>query len=296
MVNLVILLLSMSCSTSRELSRSAAATAISTQAEFSHEETEIRLRDQAREEIKKRGGPHNPTWSGFIMSIDGNSAKLAKPTHRTILQVTGISDVPFGEGFKTAEFEWEYDGVPDNLKRLLATKGTGEANFKRYDDGWRVEHLSFNQDTQHLPVNTAESALIATDIERATAEHQRILAESQKSTRELIRFSYISGYKKAERPPNVTFFLSAPVPVTSEDGIVTDVNITRGQSTVWFGNLYKVNAFLDKNEYGLGLWGEKNATQNIHFVDLAERDKALQAVTAALKAWQDKYSGPLGDR
>jgi hypothetical protein len=75
------------------------------------------------------------------------TARVRKPLGKIILDVTGISDVPMMQGVKEVDFDWEFSDVPTYVRKYagLNEKFPGEAAFKLYDDGWRVEEIHWSK-------------------------------------------------------------------------------------------------------------------------------------------------------
>lgn len=69
---------------------------------------------------------------------------LAKPLTPVIVSVTGVSDEST-PATKRVEFQWQYKTPPpDVLTPLMAAPPyQGQAVLRRYDDGWRVERLTW---------------------------------------------------------------------------------------------------------------------------------------------------------
>ena len=69
---------------------------------------------------------------------------LASPLRPAIQSVTGISDGSIPSE-KLVDFQWNYTTPPPNvLSPLLpAPPYQGRAVFKKYDDGWRVEQITW---------------------------------------------------------------------------------------------------------------------------------------------------------
>lgn len=69
---------------------------------------------------------------------------LVAPLTPVIMSVTGIADES-SPGTKRVDFQWQYKTPPPAVLTPLipAPPYQGQAVFKRYDDGWRVERLTW---------------------------------------------------------------------------------------------------------------------------------------------------------
>jgi hypothetical protein len=75
------------------------------------------------------------------------AATLKVPLKRRAIEVTGIKDTPMDKNSKVVQFTWEYIDVPEEINRYTGTTAgvhSGEALFKLYDDGWRIDGLQLN--------------------------------------------------------------------------------------------------------------------------------------------------------
>jgi hypothetical protein len=84
-----------------------------------------------------------------LIPIGGSqgAATVKVPLKRRAVEVTGIKDAPFDKDSKVVQFTWEYVDVPEPVNRYTGTTAglhSGEALFKLYDDGWRIEGLQVN--------------------------------------------------------------------------------------------------------------------------------------------------------
>ncbi len=94
--------------------------------------------------VNTRGG-WQPTALGqqYFTSVNMLGMKLAKPLHRSVVAITGISDGARA-GTKIVEFTWRFTDLTSALAKYTgATTGdhAGRATFRQYDDGWRIDRL-----------------------------------------------------------------------------------------------------------------------------------------------------------
>jgi hypothetical protein len=80
---------------------------------------------------------------------------LAKKMEREVIEITGITDAPamLGPNTKTVNYTWHWrtegykKDYPPTLVQCLgplsAAPVSAEVVMKLYDDGWRIEHITF---------------------------------------------------------------------------------------------------------------------------------------------------------
>jgi len=227
------------------------------------------------------------------------------------VKVTGIAKE--GDTQRIADFSWSYVDLPPVVKRFVVAGGLGKAQFKLFDDGWRLEHLELSVSDQPVTLSEREKAEEQADLEAAAKEAQtaaekrrlqaeakaRRIEESQKPTRQVGSFSNFAT--AADFTPK-----SKPGPGTV---IVTDVNIdftSRGtHCTAWFGWVKEITkdaghdsayqglfAHIEANRsawMGQGGLGCGNIDSQLSFPSAEERDRFMNVANAALKAWRAKY-------
>lgn len=76
-------------------------------------------------------------------------ATVKRPIRLRLVEVSGITDAPPGEG-ELAEFKWAYADAAEFVIRYTGTTGPDEtyygcANFRLFDDGWRETGLKWGQ-------------------------------------------------------------------------------------------------------------------------------------------------------
>jgi hypothetical protein len=88
------------------------------------------------------------------MMYGQNAGYNVTPTfriRRRVKEVTGITDfpspVPGSGGMKVVQYNWIYDedSMPSEVRKMFASQASGiagEALFRLYDDGWRLEEFT----------------------------------------------------------------------------------------------------------------------------------------------------------
>ncbi len=75
-----------------------------------------------------------------------NEFKLREPLHRQLSDVTGITDGPQPGVTKAAQFKWHFTDLSEPVSKYTGVTNSdhdGEALFRKYDDGWRVEEVKY---------------------------------------------------------------------------------------------------------------------------------------------------------
>lgn len=166
--------------TTKNLTRSKAASLIENSAKFSEVKSKINLHPNGLE----KGFLHD-MWGvvqgepGTNYSIDyyalspnqdvfqliqatvlpGSIATVTmKKPVETQINVTGITDAPIMQGVKEAQFTWEYTNLPSIVKRYVVRGGSGVAYLRLYDDGWRIEDLKVSYSKEPASLTAKERA------------------------------------------------------------------------------------------------------------------------------------------
>lgn len=100
---------------------------------------------------------NNPTGSGpwmvdganddaqaLFVKVDGGTFALRDALHRTVTEVTGITDGSQPGITKIAQFHWHFTDLSEPIYEYTGVTSDdhdGEASFRKYDDGWRVENV-----------------------------------------------------------------------------------------------------------------------------------------------------------
>jgi hypothetical protein len=102
-------------------------------------------------ELTPKGKANFEAIDAYLNYTGGSAGTLVlKPIPRRVVEVTGISDGPGMVGppgtVKIVEFTWRWnlEGLPDEVKNAVGQDlkdRKGNALFKLYDDGWRLERI-----------------------------------------------------------------------------------------------------------------------------------------------------------
>lgn len=295
------------CSHTKDLSRDTAAKILEKAPEFQKQVTELPWLDQNGErEWLSEGGMHN---DGFRQAFAGTKpyvAVLPTPVKRSVSLVTGIVDFPLSpESTKEVMFEWTIPNLPSVAKRFVVSHGTGKAVMRRFDDGWRLEgnvNLENSREKRELTTSekkeisrgrAAESARQHSEKEqndRKTAEHQKVIEESKKRTKDLLTLTGVAG-PIARR-------------TTADERItVTDVDIRfpkySSTSGIWLGNVTQID--LDEGD---PTWcssvritymeGQGRDHAQFSFNSDADTKQFYTVVLGAHKAWREKWASLVG--
>jgi len=154
-----------SCSGSRELTRGKAKQLIEESDTFKPRQAKVRLTEEEVKSGLKSGywqeqqtflgmfgsvlvltPQGHALFAGFEPQIQGRILDIRDPATMEVLQVTGITDVD-GPDQKQVDFMWNWNfrdsrpEVQQFFQNYPAQRG--QAIFKLYDDGWRVEGVQF---------------------------------------------------------------------------------------------------------------------------------------------------------
>ncbi len=93
-------------------------------------------------------GPYRVSVKGLkvFKVVDLYRFTLQQPIHRKVSEVTGITED--ASGTKVATFLWHFSDLSVTLNRytgVTTADHEGQALFRRYDDGWRVETVELSK-------------------------------------------------------------------------------------------------------------------------------------------------------
>jgi hypothetical protein len=149
----------------------------------------------------------------IFTQVTSNSVSLIQPVGIRAVEVTGVTDSLRGAGMKEAQFIWEYQDLPSIAKRFVLRGGSGVAEFRLYDDGWRIENLSLKDGTEPASLSASERADEEKDrnaeVQRQEAERQqkemqeaqkkaeagklaRLVEESKQPTHDIGKYRYVA--------------------------------------------------------------------------------------------------------
>jgi hypothetical protein len=96
------------------------------------------------------GGEWVPTRKGqeYFESRNALTVKLVTPLERRIHEVTGITAGTQPGATAMATFSWSFERIPPPVARYAGLKDIhydGRAEFRLFDDGWRVETIEYGE-------------------------------------------------------------------------------------------------------------------------------------------------------
>jgi len=141
-------------SSAKELTRSKAKELIQRSPSFSITET-VPTSNLAFNVAQAAGmwksDPNSSWWvpsregAALFRSITLTVVTLVKPLHRTVTEVTGITEGLEPNVTKVAEFKWYFNDLAEPVARYTGATTAdhdGHAALRLYDDGWRIEDIT----------------------------------------------------------------------------------------------------------------------------------------------------------
>ncbi len=198
---------------SKDLTRSKAASLINKSENFSSTKgIALQEKGRRREPTYQDAGvveglfaASRESWAGSSIKLSekgreywNDDGSLKNPAHREVVEVTGISDYPMGNGVKQVNFTWRYKDLPSVAARYTGQgkkPHEGKALMKLYDDGWRVEEVAAEETAREPFEWTAELTAEAERQHKAAAE-----AERQKAAAAAAR----QRYEETAKTPSTT--------------------------------------------------------------------------------------------
>jgi hypothetical protein len=250
----------------------------------------------------------NPSPKGseyFTSGPQFDKVQLKKPVKVKVVEVTNISNAS-SENSKEAQFNWEYSGVEGVARRFLVKGGTGNASFKLFDDGWRVDNISTKESKEGFSLSSDEQAAVDKDKQieslRQKEEAQRLAEDDRKRQEDQERKAQLLESSKIPTRTIGTFndinsFNAKP---RSRGTLLTDVNVDRVGSpfdqafTLWFGDIKDQPTMKNYVQTAMGWNGfcvEMNSTgyYSVVFKERDDCEKFYQALLKALANWHEKY-------
>jgi hypothetical protein len=320
---------------SSDLSRSDAAEKISEGTEITLKKTEIPILKDALS-----NGVAQAVWtienntillhdkiSKEISYIDQAHMTLIYPTDVSV-EVTGIADIAPQENVKKVQFDWTYKDLPNLSKRFAVAGGTGEAVFRLYDDGWRLEKTEIMQGDQPVQLNDAERNDLANDFtqeaerlrleseakQKVVEARESAILQSKTATRKIGSYKYTAfrfgRSQKDSYPGTITltdvgftlsnehqYSKSSPVTYLFYDGFIPSgqdcCNLKYGQLA---GQKYKIA--ISPKDFKSATWGWSEPQllfrpflrYEISFADASERDRFAADANMAVDKWLQNHS------
>lgn len=284
---------SLSGCSNAELSRKQAATDIEKSKEIQERRLRIELHSTAANKMADQGFLSEKELPSVISGVGGDFKlfQLNQPGD-IIIEVTGIADSTKGENIKEAQFVWRYSDLPSVVRRFAVEGGTGNAVYRLFDDGWRLESVS-----------TGSSGIpIALSAEEQAAETADVQAEAAYREREKARLAELI---KSSRTPKVNLLKRKTQTRASfllQEISITDVDISffsficigrnpdcRKLNKVWFGDLVEVGDTWSRREE-VAIRVRNKGWRPIAVGSTDESVEIENIIISALKAWKSAYS------
>ncbi len=236
-----------------------------------------------------------------------NYLELKSPIQAKVTMINGIADTKssFGnnKSFKEVQFTWRYTKMDDVTKRFIVTGGNGKGFMRKFDDGWRVDNISFSFSNQGFALTEADKANIKSDIEiekkrlkeeqrlreiemaRRKAEQEKrnqLIAISKKSTKTLGTYDGVHNFTGRKLKQQVT---------------LTDTTIYRplpgneNNLNIWIGSIQKRPTAHQFKQTAMGWTGYviKVDNSSITFKDQNEATRFYNNLNTAIDKWNAKY-------
>jgi hypothetical protein len=244
----------------------------------------------------------------FANGLINGRIYLKQPVKPKVISITGIKDAASSnggrqKGIKEVQFQWEYTDVEGVAKRFIVRGGTGVAYAQLYDDGWRIERIATRQNDQIFLLSPSELADIDKDrqkeMERRVAEANRIAEESRK-------FQELQEKRALliEQSKTPTKTIGSFTDVNYDDGkprsrktIITDVNLDMMDQAdqgrlVWFGDIKDEPSMSGYRQTAFGWNGYRVVIKDpimVIFKSESECNLFYQTLVKAIADWKAKY-------
>ena len=246
------------------------------------------------------------------VTLDGEASLIpAGGISKLLVEVTGIAASDLGEHFREAQFTWRYSEVPVLLRPYVFTGGTGSADLRLFDDGWRLDRLELTANSSQ--VLTAEEQSLIQEARKSRLEAQARAIRTRKEERErLVRAATTPSETLATFEDLAWSGCNYTIRKKGEQLVVTDVGFkcTRSGSApleVMFIDLkqltsndgeirstsdsvrrtYEIRAVPTKHQK-LYCW-----RLILSFADATQRDRAFLFLDDARERWERRFRGSL---
>jgi hypothetical protein len=227
------------------------------------------------------------------------------------IDVTGITDAPVIQGGKEVHFSWQYKSMPSVVKRFIVEGGTGVANLKKYDDGWRVENVDINfsknsaaLDSQEVKQEQQDAAIIEearrNRLEKERQETERLQKVLQKSKTRTRNFGQLELSWPSTVGGEISGTSYATIVISDVDIVVQKVD--RGISgsfsqteIYWFGDIINIRKAYD-NRMGLNgivISTRTNFGESQHLLwskDKSKTDNLYNVISQVVTDWRGNNS------
>ncbi|MFK7749380.1 MAG: hypothetical protein AB8B65_13375 [Kordia sp.] len=303
---LLFLILLSSCG--NNLSRSEAEDLINKHNKFTVLGQKPRTNSQAKYNGTQQGywqknGTITQKGKTYFYNKNYNNITLKRPGKAVVTTIDGIADAGNNSKTKEVQFSWEYANIDEVVKRFIIKGGTGKAFLRKFDDGWRVNNISFSYKNESFPLTAANKANIKNDIEiekqrqieeqkrreaalakRKAEEEKRnlLIAASKKVNKTLGTFNGIHGFTGRKLKEKIT---------------LTDVHIyrnlpgTENNLNIWLGAITQRPTAHRFNQTAMGWNGFaiKVNNKNIKFKEQNEATRFYNMLNTAIDNWNKKY-------
>jgi hypothetical protein len=225
------------------------------------------------------------------------------------VEITGITDFQgTTSGMKQANFSIGYASLPMPAKRFAAAKGEGEAVFRKYDDGWRLDVRGANFGEERIALSQAETDAIVRDTEAqsalAAAAQQAAEAESAR------RAARLAESQQPKIPE--THYSCAPIKAgydtRSSEYWLTDVGLRSAETTKgfngstyrnshWFGSVQSYELRPDGLYISPPNQSLRNGFARLISTDCSDYETLSSDFIHNIRAWREAYQdvapGPL---
>lgn len=249
----------------------------------------VPLRESAFQEGIEQGywnDTGSPTAKGEPFFIAANSEEQTFALTKSLtykVDVTGLSDGNDGQATKLVEFRVSTEGLRGPPRRFAVPFGTARAEFRRFDDGWRLENpdnLTLNYErVRQLQLSQKEQNAIAFDMaDAAQAKTERML-EAQKDTEEHVFECAVSHANNVKR---------RRLKITNANIYVSDMQ-GGPDKVIWFGNLQRWYAETIPFQTILVAIDDSGNRAVLYFTPCRDYGAAADTLNAQFEAWKSRF-------
>lgn len=164
-----------------------------------------------------RGGLF-PRGDEISDGVDWTFFRPKEPPHYTVV-LTGVTDQPYSPGFKRIEFTISTDFVTGPPRRFIVSGYSGLAMAQRYDDGWRIQGVSFSPNKERLTLSAADQASMTQELAtEAAMQAQANAAQAEQAA----KFDAVLAESRTARKPDKSFHCDT---VIGDRRIAIDVSV-----------------------------------------------------------------------
>ena len=215
---------------------------------------------------------------------------LCNPADVTI-EVTGIAGVPMTQDIKEVQFAWAYRDISSVAKRFAVRGGVGTADFRLYDDGWRLDTAQFSTSPEPMTLTRAEQQAEIQDAEEEQ-ERLRLAAEVEQRKRAQLEALQQQSRQSTRILLDEEFIYQNPVKRYDQHVVISDVDIAfinemrdERNRRIWFGDIGAFEAGTYEGQSFINIGGR----DAIYFNSADQRDRVLKIAQTALADWSSKF-------